>query len=192
VELDITTDEDAVVYINGEVVEMEGRHVTLSHPVEEGLQDILVRVEDPVGNWMDHPPVHVEVDWSPPALHLDDGLPETTEEALFRLLGTTEPNCTVTVNGVRVSVDGSGAFVRNFLLNEGDNTLVVVSTDRYGQSSNASHTVRMVAPEPEPWPEAPSLLPMLLALTAVLLAVEVVVLRLYWRRNGTRDHVEGA
>jgi hypothetical protein len=176
--------------VDGEPVEMEGRHVTVRHQLVEGVQSIAVRVEDPVGNWMDHPPVRVDVDWTPPALELDPGLPVTTEETLLRLTGTTERNCTVTVNGVRLSVDSSGVFVRNFLLNEGENRLVVVSTDRYGQSSNVTYTVSMVAPEPEPWPEAPSLLPMLLAITVAVLVVEAVVLRLYWGRKvdeGTGD-----
>jgi hypothetical protein len=118
---------------------------------------------------------------------LDPGLPTTTEEALLRLVGTTEPNCTVRVNGVRISVDTGGSFVRNFLLNEGENTLVVTSTDLYGQSSNVTYRVSMVAPEPEPWPEPTSLLPMLLAITIIILVVEVVLLRLYWSRREGSD-----
>jgi hypothetical protein len=87
------------------------------------------------------------------------------------------------VNGVRVSVDSQGVFVKNFLLNEGTNTVVVLSTDRYGQTSRLVYQVEMVAPGSEPWPDSPSLLPLMLGITVVVIVVEVVVLQLYWRRK---------
>jgi hypothetical protein len=186
--LSILTDEEALLYIDGEEVPMEGTQVTVAHILEEGLQSIVVRVEDQAGNWQEFPPIKVDVDWTPPNLSLDPGTPNTTEEALLTLRGTTDPNCTIVVNGGRVSVDTEGRFQRVFLLNEGDNTLVIVTTDRYGQSTDLVYHVSMVPPAPEPWPDAPSLLPFMLSVTLVILVVEAVVLHLYWRR---RKRIEG-
>ncbi len=183
VTLTVITDEDAILFLDGEEVDMDGTELTLEHPLEEGIQSISLRVEDQAGNWQDHPPIRIDVDRTPPSLSLDPGTPNTTEEALLTLRGFTEPNCTLVVNGGRLGVDAEGRFQRVFLLNEGDNTLVIVSTDRYGQSTRLVYQVSMVAPEPEPWPDAPSLLPILLTLTVFILVVEVVVLHLYWRRR---------
>jgi hypothetical protein len=183
VSLTVITDEDAMLRLDGEEYTLMGTGLTVEYPLVSGRQTISVTVEDPAGNSFEFDPIHVEVDWVPPKLRLDQSMPNETEETLLNLKGYTEPNCTITVNGVRLSVDTSGAFVRNFLLNEGMNTLVVVSTDDYGQKTTLVYEVKMVAPEPEPWPDATSLFPMMLALTIVLLVVEAVLLQLYWRRK---------
>jgi hypothetical protein len=183
VDLTIITDEDTQLTLNGENITLDSSQVTLEYPLVEGSQTIIVSVMDLAGNSLQFDPINVEVDWVPPTLSLDTSMPGDTEETLINLKGYTEPNCTVTVNGGRVSVDGSGSFVRNFLLNEGDNHLVIVSTDQYGQSTTLVYDVTMIAPEPEPWPDAPSLLPLMLGITIAILVVEVIALQLYWRRK---------
>ncbi len=183
----VNTDEDAMLYLDGETVATEGNQAIIVHPLSEGLQSITLRVEDPAGNWLDFPAIRVEVDWSPPTLSLDEGMPNVTEVVLLSLKGETEPNCTVTVNGVRVAVDSEGGFFKNFLLNEGVNTLIIESTDRYGQTTQVTYSVTMVAPEPEPWPDAESLIPLMLGITVAVLVVEVVILHLYWRRKGRKQ-----
>ena len=162
---------------------LKGTEVTIVYPLEEGTQTIRVHVEDLAGNGLDLDPINVDVDWSPPTLSLDASMPVMTEEALLTLKGNTEDNCTLYVNGARISVDTSGYFIKNFLLNEGNNRLVVVSTDMYGQSTSLVYEVQMTPPQPEPWPDTPSPLPMMLAITFALIVVEVVVLQLWWRRK---------
>ncbi|MCK5252389.1 MAG: hypothetical protein KAQ96_05545, partial [Thermoplasmata archaeon] len=179
--LTIITEEDALLMLDGEQIVLTDTEVTLDYPLEEGLQTILIGVEDPAGNALLFDPIRVDVDWSPPTLSLDEGMPNETEEALLNLRGLTEPNCTVTVNGVRVSVDSQGAFQKNYLLNEGPNSLEIVSTDQYGQSTRLVYDVTMKAPEPEPWPDVQSLLPLMLGITIAILVVEVVTLQLWWR-----------
>ncbi|UCC94021.1 MAG: hypothetical protein JSW25_05000, partial [Thermoplasmata archaeon] len=170
-----------ILEVNGEIVTMDGTEVVIAYPLEEGTQTITVHVEDQAGNGLDHDPINVDVDWSPPALSLDPTMPEMTDEALLTLKGTTEANCTIVVNGARISVDSGGLFVKNFLLNEGSNRLVVVSTDMYGQSTSLVYEVQMTPAQPEPWPDSPSMLPTMLAITIVIIVVEVVVLQLWWR-----------
>ena len=181
--LTIITDEDALLMLDGEQIVLTDTEVTLDYPLEEGLQTILISVEDPAGNALLFDPIRVDVDWSPPTLSLDEGMPNETEEALLNLRGLTEPNCTLTVNGVRVSVDSQGAFQKNYLVNEGPNSLEIVSTDQYGQSTRLVYDVTMKAPEPEPWPDTQSLLPLMLGITIAILVVEVVALQLWWRRK---------
>jgi hypothetical protein len=181
--LTIITDEDTILVVNGETVTMEGTEVALFYPLEEGTQTINIHVEDLAGNGLDFDPINVDVDWSPPTLSLDASMPEMTEEALLTLRGVTEANCTLHVNGARISVDQAGLFVKNFLLNEGDNRLVVVSTDVYGQSTSIVYEVQMTPPQPEPWPDTPSRLPTMLAITIAILVVEVVDIQLWWRRK---------
>jgi hypothetical protein len=181
--LTIITDEEAILKVNGEIVTLEGTEVTIVHPLEEGAQTIRVRVEDLAGNGLDLDPINVDVDWSPPTLSLDASMPGMTEEALLTLRGTTEANCTLYVNGARISVDGSGLFIKNFLLNEGNNILVVVSTDMYGQSASLVYEVQMTPPRPEPWPDPDSMLPTMLAITIAIIVVETVALQLWWRRK---------
>jgi len=190
VQLTVNTDEDAILLLNGETIAMDGTKYTLDHSLVVGFQTITVRVEDPAGNAFESDPIRIEVDWTPPQLSLDASMPVSTEEALLSLRGRTEPNCTVTVNGVRISVDSRGTFVKNFLLNEGSNSIVVLSTDRYGQTTMLVYDVTMVAPEPEPWADASSWLPLMLGITIALIIVEVVALQLWWRRK--RDPHNGS
>jgi hypothetical protein len=183
VTLTIFTDEDSLLRLAGEEYPVTGTEIVLDYPLVVGFQTIDVSVEDMAGNVYQAAPIRVDVDWVPPTLNLDQSMPNDTEETLLNLRGQTEPNCTVTVNGVRVSVDANGLFVKNFLLNEGTNRLEIISTDRYGQTTTLVYQVSMVAPEPEPWPDSPSLFPLMLAITIAILVVEVVVLQLYWRRK---------
>lgn len=184
--LTILTDEAAVVMVDGETVVPEAGTGAVVHILAEGTQTILVRVEDLAGNALEHPPIHVIVDRTPPTLGLEDGMPAHTDEALLSLRGRTEPNCTLTVNGARISVDSQGNFQRNFLLSEGGNRMVLVSTDRFGQSTTLVYEVEMSPPQPEPWPDPPSRLPAMLAITVVILVVEALVLWLWWRRTDMR------
>jgi hypothetical protein len=185
VALTISTDEGSMVEVDGEVITLQGSEAVLDYPLVEGIQTIVVYVEDNAGNGIAFDPINIEVDWNPPNITLDPTLPSHTEEALFTLRGTTEPNCTVTVNGARVAVDSTGFFIKNFLLNEGSNQLVIVTTDRFGQSTSKVLDVEMSPPEPEPWPDSPSILPQMLVFTVAVLVIEVVALELWWRRKRT-------
>jgi hypothetical protein len=187
VQLTVITDEDAVLILDGVEMAMDGTTITLDHPLVVGYQTITIRVEDPAGNAFEAEPINIDVDWTPPSLSLDASMPNSTEETLLSLRGNTEPNCTVTVNGVRISVDAQGTFVKNFLLNEGSNSIIVLSTDRYGQTTRLVYDVTMVAPEPEPWAEPPSMLPLMLGITLAIIVVEVVALQLWWRRKSMHD-----
>lgn len=57
------------------------------------------------------------------------------------LLGTTDPDATVTVNGISVLVRGDGKFFDQMTIESGDNTITVVATSRYGKASTATRTV---------------------------------------------------
>ncbi len=71
-------------------------------------------------------------DTTPPKIKVDftDGTKVT--DPTFYFSGTTDPGCTVTVNGEPVTVNEDGGFVANVYLNDGENTITIVSTNKYG------------------------------------------------------------
>jgi hypothetical protein len=188
--IQVSTDVGTYLEVGGERIVFEGDTVTVVYPLEEGLQDIMVYAEDPAGNSVQIGPINVEVDRSPPSLNLNPGLPTITEEALFTLLGTSEANVTVHVNGAQVSVDFQGRFMRNFLLSEGHNHLLVVAEDRYGQVSIVEHDVEMSPSVPPPVKGADSNLFPYLAISAVILITEALLLQLWWNWRGLKKTEE--
>ncbi len=191
VTITVSTEEGAYLLVGGEVVAMEGREGSVDHPLDVGMNTIMVHVEDDAGNFYDFGPINIEVDRTPPLLTIDPSTPNRTEEALFTLRGRTEDNVTLLVNGAPVSVDSEGAFQKNFLLNEGPNRIVITVTDRYGQTTTLTHDITMTPPDPEPLNTTPSPLPYMLALTALTLVVVAVVLKLWWKRQRAKgDWIE--
>lgn len=57
------------------------------------------------------------------------------------LLGTTDPDATITVNGVSVFVRSDGKFFDQVSLEPGKNTITIVSSSRYGKISTVSRSV---------------------------------------------------
>ena len=155
--------------------------------LSEGMNAIMVYVQDEAGNFQEFGPISVDVDRTPPVIDLPDP-PDTTEEVRLTLRGHTEPNVTLFVNGAPVSVDREGFFQKDFLLNEGTNHLVIVVEDRYGQVTTMTYDITMTPPEPERMNTTPSSLPYMLALTAVIIVVEAIVLKVWWKRRQARAH----
>ncbi len=189
VTISVSTEEGAYLEIDGHVLQLDGREGSLEYDLSEGMNAIMVHVQDEAGNWHSFGPIFVEVDRVPPVIDLPTP-PTTTDEVLLTLRGRTEPNVTILVNGAPIPVDREGLFQKNFLLNEGTNRLVIVAEDRYGQVTNVTHDVIMTPPEPVPLDSTPSSLPYMLAITAVILVVEAVVLWGWWKRKRAQDQQE--
>lgn len=66
----------------------------------------------------------------------------TTQESSLEVIGTTEPQAKVTINGIQAIVNATtGDFNRDIQLNEGSNELEIISTDRAGNTSTIKITV---------------------------------------------------
>jgi bacillopeptidase F len=59
-----------------------------------------------------------------------------------RVAGSTDPQNSVTINGSTVIVNGAGDFATDVTINEGDNTITIVVTNRFGNSSSVERKVK--------------------------------------------------
>lgn len=185
--ISVSTEMGAYLEVDGQPLQLDGREGSVEYDLSEGMNAIMVYVEDEAGNFHEFGPIFIEVDRTPPVIDLT-APPNNTHEVMLTLRGRTEPNVTLLVNGAPISVDRDGSFQKNFLLNEGTNRLVIIVEDRYGQITTITHDITMTPPEPEPLNTAPSSLPYMLAITATILLVEAMVLKIWWKRR--RAHTE--
>ncbi len=183
--ISVSTEEGAYLEVDGQSLHLDGREGSFVYNLSEGMNDIMVYVQDEAGNFQEFGPITVDVDRTPPAIDLP-APPHTTEEVRLMLRGHTEPNVTLLVNGAPIPVDREGLFQKTFLLNEGTNRLVIVVEDRYGQVTTMTYDITMTPPGPEPLTTTPSSLPYMLAITAVIIVVEAFVLKVWWKRRRAR------
>lgn len=60
----------------------------------------------------------------------------------LKISGKTDPNdATLTINNKQVYIDGNGNFSDTFQLNDGDNQITVIATNKYGNSAVVSRKV---------------------------------------------------
>ncbi|MEK7544124.1 MAG: helix-turn-helix domain-containing protein [Patescibacteria group bacterium] len=88
---------------------------------------------------------------SPPGLTIEtpkESAVITTKKV--EVLGVTDSDATVTVNGISVLVRGDGKFFDQVTLEPGNNTIIVIATSRYGKSSTVTRTVMNQTEEANP------------------------------------------
>lgn len=66
------------------------------------------------------------------------------------IVGTTDPDATVTVNGIAVLVSGDGTFFDQVTLEPGANTITITATSRYGKTTTQTISVRYQPAETNP------------------------------------------
>lgn len=66
------------------------------------------------------------------------------------LLGTTDPDATVTVNGISVLVRGDGKFFDQVTIEPGGNTITVTATSRYGKTTTTTRFVTYQSQDSNP------------------------------------------
>jgi hypothetical protein len=113
-----------------------GRMVNFSVVVQlaEGPNGLLLSCRDAAGNVFSLTRL-VTMDTTPPALALDapsDGA-RTQKESVY-VVGRTEPDAAVTVNGERLDVGAGGSFSGELRLGAGRNRIVVRATDALGNA----------------------------------------------------------
>ncbi len=79
---------------------------------------------------------------SPPRITLETPADNAvTGTRKIELLGTTDPDATVTVNGVSVLVRSDGKFFDQVSLEPGKNTITIVASSRFGKTSTVTRLV---------------------------------------------------
>ena len=78
----------------------------------------------------------------PPALSMESPKENlVSNEQRIEVLGTTDPDATVMINGVSVLVRSDGKFFDQVVLEPGVNTVMVVATSRFGKSTTIKRDV---------------------------------------------------
>ncbi len=107
----------------------------------EGVNTVVVVVVDAAGNRATRT-LNLTLDQTPPAVTITSPSASlSTGDAQLTVQGTTEPGARVTVSGRDAPVDASGHFIAVVNLGFGANNIVVVATDRAGNSATASRLV---------------------------------------------------
>jgi len=104
-----------------------------------GRNEIIVTATDEAGNTsQESGKINIDYDETPPELEVSepaDGATLFGEENKITIKGKTEEKTTVTVNDRFVIVDSGGNFEYPFTLDEGENTILVVATDKAGNKT---------------------------------------------------------
>jgi hypothetical protein len=124
----------------------EGEFSFVAVDLRDGENTFYVTAKDSAGNQSDQSPRQTVVyDASPPKLTIDSpGEGETIYGQTNRTInvsGSTDEDSTVTVND-RLAIVNSGNFSTTIQLNEGDNTIVVIATDRAGNETKKEIKVK--------------------------------------------------
>lgn len=78
----------------------------------------------------------------PPHLTITTPLQESiVKEKKLDILGTTNPDATITVNGVSVTVRSDGRFFTQINLEPGVNTITILATSRFGKTTTVVRKV---------------------------------------------------
>ena len=83
----------------------------------------------------------------PPGLSVDSPTNQlVTNERRVDILGKTDPDATVTVNGINVLVRGDGKFFDQIQLDSGVNKITIVATSRFGKTTTVVREVGLQFP----------------------------------------------
>ncbi len=149
------------VYIDDEIksqtaTDSEGKFTTEPIPLNLGTNNIkAVTLSD--SNKKSLPSKNIKLYFSneKPALEISepvDGAEIKGGDKKVRVAGKTDVNNHVAVNGSTVIVDGEGNFQTVLALNEGDNTITLVSSNSFGNSNSIERKVKYVSQDPAPSP----------------------------------------
>jgi len=143
IDLEVEMNERVSIRIMGgsEIARGPGTH-TETLFLEPGLNEITIQARDLAGNAANTITLMIIHDVSPPDLVMgvDDDLVRT-RSPWYTVMGTTEPGCDVTVNGITVPVLDNGSFAYILHLEAGPNTVRTMAIDAAGNIASRSTQV---------------------------------------------------
>ncbi len=139
-----------IVYLNNaefkkQAVPADGKFTVSSVPLSDGTNSISAKLTDDRGNTSDLSNV-VSVIYAskPPKLDVtapSDNATVTGDPNSVTVSGTTDDGVTITINDRFVVIRSDSSFSYNFPLNDGDNTLTIVATDKAGNQTKITRKV---------------------------------------------------
>jgi hypothetical protein len=85
--------------------------------------------------------------YQPPVLSVDAPKNQlVVHERRVDILGSTDPDATVTVNGINIVVRGDGKFFDQIPLDTGPNKITIIATSRFGKTSTIVREVGLQLP----------------------------------------------
>ncbi len=146
------TDADAVVWLVGEAqplaIDATGRFL-FQRKLSEGSNLIELRAVDRAGNTAVVQRQVELVTASPDITLLSPGEDSWTNQSITVIKGTAEPGVSVTVNDQPVTLNETGGFEHQVLLNEGENRLQVQATNDVGNVTTMERVIYLKTSPPE-------------------------------------------
>lgn len=149
------------IYIDDELknlaqTDSEGKFSTDSITLNEGTNNIYaVTVNDSDKKSLPSKTIKLYYSNEKPTLEVSqpaDGMAINGGDKKVTVSGKTDPNNSVTVNGSTVIVNSEGNFQTSIGLNDGDNTITIVSSNSYGNTNQIQRIVKYIPQEPSPSP----------------------------------------
>ncbi len=81
-----------------------------------------------------------EKDLTPPVLNVE-AIPEVVYEEILIIRGSTEVDATLTINEEHVSLQENGSFIHDVQLNKGENAIIIIATDPFGNTTSKEFSV---------------------------------------------------
>jgi hypothetical protein len=117
--------------------------------LREGVNNIVVKLTDPFG---DHVSLTRTIgkDTTAPNIILKEPFPLigpigaqyfNTRTTPIAVQAYVEPGSSATLNGIAMTVNSLGIFSYNLPLNPGNNTITIVASDRFNNTSNKSYLI---------------------------------------------------
>jgi len=133
------------LFAQGKAVAVNGTSFFYTWNLVEGENSLLLYAEDLAGN-RNLATLKVRRDTVAPPLTVDVADGFKTKNASIGMNGTTEPNATVTVNGIQVAVDASGRFFTTVQLVLGLNNITLEAKDPAGNVQHVKLSVTRSKP----------------------------------------------
>lgn len=139
---------NVTAYINGTQIPINGFAFDQSnYPLNEGPNLITVSVRDSINNYAAES-VLINRDSTAPQITITDPKPlSSTNTNQIIVSGTVDdPNASVSVNGVAASISANTYSASIVLANQGVNTINVVASDLYGNTSSTNMQINYAVP----------------------------------------------
>jgi hypothetical protein len=151
VTIDGSTEQKAVVTVNGEAVPNSNGAFTTKVVLTEGMNYINVTAMDQAGNKATaRVKVILDTKVSVKVTGLTTGTALETTNMTYELTGTADPDASVYVNDHPVTIDKNGNFKTVVQLSLGKNNITVRAEDRPGNKVSYSYQILRKAPQKPP------------------------------------------
>jgi hypothetical protein len=144
------TEPNATVFLGSQELELYDLQFTIRVEVFLGTNNFTVWARDNAGNIV-RLNITIIVDKTPPTLNISRPYKplSKTSATYYTVTGFTEPNATVSINGIYYTVGFDGHFNAKRSLAFGGNTLVITAKDQAGNTKSVQRIIMREKPPPD-------------------------------------------